>query len=167
MKSSKVLLLFQELICKPCSYRLNQLVVEDESADYQAAEFRLNDLIVKFRNAKVTPTKVGLFVTFWKRNGKGPIQPFDVSDPIDLFVVSVEEKNNFGVFVFNKLILQKQGILSQKKVGGKRALRVYPPWTLTVSAQAKKTQAWQSEYFIELNADKSTDVKLFKKILTQ
>jgi hypothetical protein len=29
------------------------------------------------------PTKVGQFVTLWKRLGRGPIQPFDLSYPVE------------------------------------------------------------------------------------
>jgi MepB protein len=42
----------------------------------------LNGLRVQYRVAKITPTKVGQFVTLWKRVGRGPIQPFDLSDPV-------------------------------------------------------------------------------------
>ena len=34
-----------------------------------------------------------------------------------------------------------QGFASQDGKGGKRAMRVYPPWDITDSPQAKKTQA--------------------------
>ena len=44
--------------------------------------------------AKITPTKIGQFVTLWKRSGKLPIQPFDLS--IDFVVVSVRKGDLFG-----------------------------------------------------------------------
>ncbi len=40
---------------------------EAESADYGAATFALDGAPVRFRVAKTTPTKVGQFVTLWKR----------------------------------------------------------------------------------------------------
>jgi hypothetical protein len=37
--------------------------MEAESAEYGAYTFELNDLSVRFRVAKITPTKIGQFVT--------------------------------------------------------------------------------------------------------
>jgi hypothetical protein len=38
--------------------------MENESADYGTSEFTLNNYAIKFRVGKITPTKVGQFVTF-------------------------------------------------------------------------------------------------------
>lgn len=78
-------------------------------------------------------------MTLWKREGKGPILPHDIEDPIDLFVIGVRSSNNFGQFVFPKAILRERGIVSQETRGGKRAMRIYAPWDFPVSLQAKKT----------------------------
>ena len=97
-------------------------------------------------------------MTLWKRNGKSPIQPFDLSDSIDFFVVSVRKDNLFGQFVFPKLVLCEKGIVSKNGQGGKRAIRVYPPWDKTTSPQAQKTQKWQVEYFLEIPHQRSVDI---------
>ncbi len=123
---------------------------EEESADYGAYALDLNGLRIRFRVAKTTPTKIGQFVTLWKRVGKGPIQPFDLSDAVDCFVVSTRHGENFGQFVFPKSILCERDIVSRHGEGGKRAIRVYPPWDTTVSRQAQKTQHWQLDYFLDL-----------------
>jgi hypothetical protein len=38
-------------------------------------------------------------------------------------------------------------IISTHLKEGKRGMRVYPPWDLPSSKQAKKTQQWQLPYF--------------------
>ena len=45
----------------------------------------------------------------------------------------------------------KDNILSSSKKEGKRAMRIYPPWDKTDNSQAKKTQAWQLQYFIKFS----------------
>ena len=100
------------------------------------------------RIAKITPTKLGLFVTLWKRPVPGGvIMPFDSTDDIDFIVVNVAEKNDAGQFIFDRKTLIAQGVMSTNGKGGKRALRVYPPWTKPQNKQALKTQEWQLEHF--------------------
>ena len=69
--SSKIahtdLLLTEELVYKPSGLILQNLKIENESADYEASEFTINNHSIKFRVGKISPTKVGQFVTFWKR----------------------------------------------------------------------------------------------------
>lgn len=138
-------------------FQCSQPIMEKESIEYGAYTFELNGLTIKFRVSKVTPTKIGQFVTLWKRIGSGPIQPYDISDPIDLFVVSARQGNHFGQFIFPKSVLCKQNILSVNRKGGKRAIRVYPPWDKTLSRQAQKTQQWQIEYFLDMSSGKEID----------
>ena len=118
----------------------------------------------KFRTAKTTPTKIGQFVTLWKRVEGGPIQPFDVADPFDLVVVSVRTLAHFGQFVFPKTVLYEQGIVSKDGNGGKRGIRVYPPWDKADNKQAKKTQQWQLLYFFEIYPDQQMDVACVRKL---
>ena len=145
------LLIASDFAYKPSGLVLENLKLEDESEDYGAAEFTLNNQSVKFRVGKITPTKIGQFVTFWKRIGKGPIQPYDLNDSFDFLVVSARAENHFGQFVFPKAVLYERGIVSSTEKEGKRAMRIYPPWDIADNSQAKRTQAWQLQYFIEFS----------------
>jgi hypothetical protein len=126
-------------IYEPNKLQFDCLQVEDESSEYGAYRFKLNDCKILFRVAKITPKKVGQFVTIWKRVRNGPIQPYDISDPIDLIVISVREGDQFGQFVFPKSILREHEIISNNGNGGKRGIRVYPPWDKLLNKQAQKT----------------------------
>lgn len=145
------LLLADDLIYKPSGLVLESLKIEDESEDYGAAEFTINNHSIKFRVGKITPTKAGQFVTFWKRIGKGPILPYDFNDSFDFLMVSARAENHFGQFVFPKAVLCENGIISSIEKEGKRAMRIYPPWDKANNSQAKKTQAWQLQYFIKFS----------------
>ncbi|MGG0287749.1 MepB family protein [Peribacillus butanolivorans] len=151
------LLATKELVFSPCRFEFSQPLIEAQNAEYGAYIFKLNTLTVRFRVAKITLTKVGQFVTLWERIGDGVIQPYDVSEPVDLFVISTRKGNNFGQFVFPKAVLCDQNIVSNKGKGGKRAIRVYPPWDKPTSRQAQKTQIWQLKYFIEIPINKPID----------
>ena len=151
----------QHLLYNPSGFNCSLQRIEPESAEYGACTFVLNGLSICFRVAKITPTKIGQFVTLWKRTGKSPIQPFNLSDPIDFVVVSVRKGDLFGQFVFPKLALFEKGIVSKNGQGGKRAIRVYPPWDKTTSSQAQKTQKWQLEYFLEIPNDRPVDTARF------
>ena len=149
----------QEQVYGPAGMTCEAVLAEPESADYGACSYQLNGMRVRFRVAKTTPTKVGQFVTLWQRVGKGPIQPFDMEDPVDCFVVSVRSGAHWGQFVFPKRVLQQHGVVSHAGQGGKRAMRVYPPWDVTTSSQARKTQQWQLEYFLDLSGGKPLDAQ--------
>jgi hypothetical protein len=158
------LLAIKAAVYDPCQFDCSEPQREAESSDYGAYAFELNGLALRFRVAKTTPTKTGQFVTLWKRVGRGPIQPYDLSDPLDLFVVSVRRGSNFGQFVFPKSVLLQQGIVARNNRGGKRAIRVYPPWDQTVSRQAQKTQRWQLDYFLPMIAGDAVDLARARKL---
>ncbi len=145
-------------IYNPCGIECSQPVAEKESIEYGACTFKLNDFVVKFRVSKITPTKIGQFVTLWKRIGNGPIQPYDISDPIDFFIISTRKDDHFGQFIFPKSVLCEQDVLSINGLGGKRAIRVYPSWDIALNRQAQKTQKWQLEYFLDLSENIKTDM---------
>jgi hypothetical protein len=123
---------------------------EPESAAYSAGVFQLNGAEVRYRDARSTPKKAGQFVTLWLRSPAGPIRPFDLTDPVSLFIVGVRAESGFGQFVFPKRVLQREGVVSVGGVGGKRATRVYPPWDMAPNRQAERSQAWQGAYFLDL-----------------
>ena len=146
-----------DLVYKPCGFHFSAPVAEAESTEYGAYTFKLNDLSIRFRVAKITPTKTGQFVTLWKRSAEGITQPYDASDAVDFFVICVRTSDYFGQFVFPKSILCEKGVFSVNNKGGKRGIRVYPPWDKTTSKQAHKTQEWQVKYFLEMPSNYSID----------
>ena len=151
------LLLAKEHLYEICNFEWTNLQKDKESAEYGSHSFQVNNQSVLFRSAKITPTKIGQFVTLWKRIGKGPIQPFDYTDAIDLIVISVRKDSCFGQFVFPKAVLCEKGIIATITKEGKRAIRVYPPWDKGLNKQAQKTQQWQLDYFLEIPIDKPID----------
>jgi hypothetical protein len=160
----KDLILIQEILFDNCNFEITQPILEAESSEYGACTFVLNNLNIRYRTAKITPTKTGQFVTLWKRINQGPIQPFNSTDPIDLFIVSTRKDNNFGLFIFPKSILITKEIVTDKKEG-KRAIRVYPPWDITTSKQAQKTQKWQLDYFLEIQENNLFDIALANQLI--
>lgn len=135
-----------------CNLQVSNFELEIESQEYDACRFDLNEKKVICRNAKQTPKKIGQFVTFWKRNTEGTIEPFHKKDDFDFFVINVSFENKLAQFVFPHTILRKQGIISTESKEGKRAFRVYPNWDKPNNKQAIKTQAWQLAYFYDITA---------------
>ncbi|MGH2665981.1 MepB family protein [Flavobacterium sp.] len=152
------------LVFDSFGFEFSNLFLEKESTEYEACQFELNGKKVLFRSAKITPTKTGLFVTIWKREGKGPIAPFEDADPIDLFVISTKKEGRLGHFVFPKEVLAKKGIVTTGLKEGKRGIRVYPPWDTDLNKQAQKTQQWQLDYFLEIPSDKVVDAVRIKQL---
>jgi hypothetical protein len=134
-----------------CSLEISGFKKELEGTEYNACQFELNGMKIICRSSKITPKKVGQFVTFWKRNKKGITEPFKETDQIDFYVINVNSENNFGQFVFPKSVLIKKGIISTEIKDGKRGFRVYPKWDKAQNKQAVKTQKWQLNYFFEIN----------------
>ena len=142
---------------------------EAESAEYGACRLGLAGLSVAFRVAKTTPTKIGQFVTIWKRpTPDAEIAPLDGADGVDVVVVSVAgggHSGQHGQFVFDRAVLLAKGVMSRDGVGGKRALRVYPPWTRPVAKDAIRTQQWQLRHFLPLRADGGADPARVRALL--
>lgn len=160
----KDLLVAREFVYSKCGFDCTHLKAEAESVDYGAYTFKLNGMSITYRVAKITPTKTGQFVTLWKRNANGPIEPFDILDDIDLFIISARNNNHFGQFIFPKSVLHEKGIISGNNKKGKRAIRVYPPWDNATNRQANKTQQWQLEYFLEIPGENTTDLTRAKRL---
>jgi hypothetical protein len=132
---------------------LNNFQAEAESSDYAAATFLLNNFKILYREAKITPTKIGQFVTLWKRNAEGITAPFHINDDFDFAIICVQKGENSGHFVFSKAILQQKGVLANDQKDGKRGFRIYPPWDIAENKQAKQTQAWQLNFFIHTTTE--------------
>ncbi|GAB1446561.1 MepB family protein [Flammeovirgaceae bacterium] len=148
-----------------CGFIISDYKSEPESKEYDACQFKLNGQIIISRTAKITPKKIGQFVTFWKRNKKGIIAPFSERDNFDFYVINVEKEDTLGQFVFPKSILIDKGVVATRKKDGKRGFRVYPSWDTVNNEQATKAQKWQLDYFFEIGV--TTDLRLVEKLYNQ
>lgn len=135
-------------ILKSINLKGTDFIIEKESQEYDAVQFRVNQKLIYFRKAKITPKKAGQFVTFWKRIPSGIIAPFDGTDDFQFLIVYVEFENKSGYFIFPKLILVQKNILSTSLKEGKRAFRIYASWDEPKNKQATTSQRWQLNYFI-------------------
>lgn len=155
--------LIKELVYDKCNFEFTNLIIDSESEEYQACSFKLNSFEIIHRFSKITPTKIGQFVTIWKRNSKGITAPFDVSDDFDFIIITSKSGDNLGQFIFPKSVLLEKGIISNSNTSGKRGIRVYPPWDVPANKQAEKTQLWQVKYFYSIEKD-STNLEFVKKL---
>lgn len=158
--------LAEKLLYNEFGFQLQNLVWNSENTNYGACSFELNNKIIQYRVANITPTKIGQFVAIWKRNNEGITAPFDVSDSLDFLIISVRDSENFGQFIFPKSVLVSKGIISQNTKGGKRGIRVYAPWDKPENKQGIKTQAWQINYFVEIRENSLIDLEKIKRILS-
>jgi hypothetical protein len=157
--------LINESIFQVCGIEFGNVKTELESQEYFAQTFDLNKQKVKFRIAKITPTKTGQFVTIWKRNENGITEPHNVEDEFEFYIIATRQEEKFGIFIFNKTILSENKILTNKNGEGKRGIRVYPNWNITENKQAQKTQNWQTKCFIEIGNDNQIEIEKAKKLL--
>ena len=152
---------FEQSILKSLNLSLSNLEKDLECEEYFGYNLNINQSFIKFRKAKITPKKVGQFVTLWKRNQTNQTQPFDENDPFDYYIVATEDASRLGFYIFSKAILIEKQILSTHNKEGKRGFRVYPNWTKPENKQALKTQNWQQAYFIEVVNNQFDRSKLF------
>jgi len=153
---NKTLTYVNELLYEPNHLTIKNIREETQNSDYGAGIFQLNSKSVRFRVAKITPTKVGQFVSFWEKDEANKNQAFSYDNATDLLVINTFNNNgDFGQFVFPKEVLLKQNILKTANTKGKMAIRVYPSWDTPTSKQAIATKKWQSPYFVKTDATTS------------
>ena len=141
--------------------KITNLAEETECREYFGFNFNVGQLKLKFRKSKITPKKVGQFVTLWKRDIQQQTIPCSESDNFDFYIFASQQNEKIGYFIFSKRVLIEKSILSTEHKEGKRGFRLYPTWATTESAQAKKTQNWQTQHFIDLTkADENHSEKL-------
>ena len=157
--------LINKYVFQVCETKLKNVETELECQEYFAHNFELNNQKVKFRMAKITPTKTGQFVSIWKRNQNGITEPHNIADEFEFYIIGTKAETKLGVFIFNKTILSENKILSNKNGEGKLGIRVYPTWNLTTNKQAQKTQNWQTKYFVEISNNNQIDINKAKKLL--
>jgi hypothetical protein len=112
----------KEIAYDNCSFIISDLLIESEGKTYKACTFKLNEFNIICRNAKITPKKIGQFVTFWKRNKNGITEAFDENDLIDFYVVNVIKDHRIGQFILPKSVLIKNRIISSVQKDGKEVL---------------------------------------------
>ena len=161
----KIIQQFEEIVLKPLQLSISNLEKDLECDEYFGYNFESNQLLFKFRKAKITPKKVGQFVTLWKRNADKQTEPFDENDLVDYYIIATEDDSKLGFYIFSKSVLIEKNILSTQNKEGKRGFRVYPDWVKPENKQAEKTQNWQQNYFIEIrnNQVDSTRLKILFK----
>ncbi|MET3568163.1 hypothetical protein ABIC47_003679 [Leifsonia sp. 563] len=137
---------------------------EGENGGYDAAVCDTPDGLVRFRVARVTPRKTGLFVAVWRRAADGGTEPFDTGDQRRLVIVAREE-SGFGAFVFPSEVLASRGVVAVGGAGGKRGFRVYPPWSEATSPRAAATQSWQCSSFLPLTDDAPEALDAARRLL--
>jgi len=175
----------------PAGYKLTRAVEFDsglERPKYDALHFSLNNKNIVYRKGKVTPDRPGAFLAIWQRplsgnvNGNKPI-PLTSSE-LDYLFIKVESHSNlseefehnqeYGMFVFPVSLLVERGIVSSTNSKGKTGFRVFPPWsqdrgvngTKVFSDSGKKTQRWQLEFFLEIDANGSIDSRDINRVLS-
>ncbi|WP_369899792.1 MepB family protein [Bacillus manliponensis] len=148
---SNVIEKLNNMVYEPNNLLITDLKEEKQNSEYAGGKFQLNNKNIRFRVSKITPNKIGQFVSFWEKNKNMKNQAFSYESAPDLLVITCIDDNKLGQFIFPKEILLKEKILKTQKQKGKMAMRVYPIWDKPVSNQAKKSQMWQLHYFIDLS----------------
>ena len=157
------ILLTQKELYSLYNLSYNNMIFEKESKEYSACTFKLNNFSVKFRQAKITPTKIGQFIRYWKRSVSQETVPFDNSDDFDFLIIATNFGIQVGQFIFPKSVLIEHKIISTPQTEGKRGFRVYPAWDKPDNAQAKKTQLWQLSFFFDITS-KDLHLEKIKKL---
>lgn len=150
---------------KSIQFELSNIRIEQESSVYDACSFTIDNHKIISRKSKITPKKIGQFVTIWKRDIKGNTTPYTVSDNFDFFIIFCQEEEKSGLFIFPKTILIKKRIVTSSTFNGKRGMRIYPSWSLPNNKTALKTQEWQLNYFTLLPINSRGKQKLSKIFL--
>lgn len=146
----------------PYLTEISAFVMEKESAAYHACSFKINYKLIIYRTAKITPTKIGQFVTIWKRDVNQITAPFDVDDDFDFVIINCAYENFKGQFIFPKSVLLDKKIISGSNSSGKRGIRVYPEWDVSLSKQAQESQKWQLLYFYNFSTETELNNSLVK-----
>ncbi|EJS54991.1 hypothetical protein ICG_03253 [Bacillus cereus BAG1X1-3] len=147
-----------KMIYKPNNLFITNQKEEKQKSEYAGGIFQLNNRSIRFRVSKITPNKIGQFVSFWEKDASMRNQAFSYDSAPNLLVITCIADNKLGQFIFPKEILLKEKILKTQNQKGKMAMRVYPIWDKPVSNQAKKSQRWQLQYFVDLSDSKNAAI---------
>ncbi|WP_412463473.1 MepB family protein [Halobacteriovorax sp. RT-2-6] len=136
-----------EIDIKKISEKLDSYIIHEEAQEYNGCSYIYEGKYYIQRSSKVTPKKIGQFVTLWKRDESGKTIPYHLNDPLDYVLIICDTESEQGYFLFPKDALVKKGILSSEYKEGKRGFRLYPKWDQPTSKQAISSQKWQLDYF--------------------
>lgn len=137
------------------NFKITNFIIDADSSEYNGCDFNLScDKIskqIKFRIGKLTPNKLGYFISCWKRDlVSNKTIPYDYNDSFDYLIVYIQDKEE--LFIFPKSILIDKQIISKnnsKNINGKRGFRLYIPSNKLTSKQAIDTQKWQSNFYFK------------------
>ncbi len=127
--------------------------MEDQNQEYEGFVLTLDDRTYRSRLARKTPRKNGYFTVFWRKGEDDRNRPYTLDECTDRLVITVLDQGKKGQFVFSKEVMASKGIVTTDSSKGKMAMRVYPDWVTGLNPTARKTQAWQSEYFMDMSGE--------------
>ncbi len=123
-----------------------EVAPEDQNSDYESGIVRIGGDDWHIRTARITPTKPGAFVAFWRRDTDGATRPFGADEVDAGLLVFVADGEHRGVFRFTAAHLAQLQVTRGRRAG-KRGFRVYPTWCTELNAQATRTQRAQASAF--------------------
>ena len=95
------------IVYKPNNLMITNVKEEKQNAEYAGCIFYLNNKTIRFRKSKITPNKIGQFVSFWEKGDNMQNQAFSYN-AADLLVITCIDDNKLGQFIFPKEILLKE-----------------------------------------------------------
>ncbi|QBQ41892.1 MepB family protein [Sphingobacterium psychroaquaticum] len=158
--------ILEKVLFSPLQLKTTAIEHDPEAAEYWGYNIALSGANIKFRKAKITPKKLGMFVTLWRRNMNRQTEPFHLADNVDYYIILTETDEYQGLFIFPKAALAQHQILTTATKEGKRGFRIYPPQVEVNNPQARKTQAWQAPYFVDLSDTSDSAMERIKRLLS-
>lgn len=156
----------EQVLFSPLQLKVTRIEHDPEAAEYWGYNITLGGANIKFRKAKITPKKQGMFVTLWRRNMHLQTEPFRLADDFNHYIILTETDEYQGLFIFPKAVLAQHQILTTATKEGKRGFRIYPPQVEVHNPQARKTQAWQAPYFVDLSDSSDSAIERIKHLLS-
>lgn len=145
-----------------------QIDKDSKRAEYDACYLGLNNYKVLHLSAKITPKYLGGFVALWKRSlMTNKIEPIDTNDGIDFVIISFQDNNHIGQYIFNRDTLVRNKIFSTNNQKGKLSFRIYPSWIDAKTKSAQFSQRWQNQNYVSFLNNKKTAIKSISDIFYQ
>ncbi len=163
----KDLQLLNDYLAEVLDVSIENIRQDQESETYFGFNFKLNNHHIKFRKAKITPRKIGQFVSLWRRNSQGKTEAFADDEDYNFYIIMTKSDDNIGFFLFPKIILAEHHILSSLGKDGKRGFRVYPELDFPNNQQAVKTKSWQQTFFINMKSLNPNEKQKLKDIFVK